>query len=64
MQQVARMEGGKLDRERLKMVYIAPMKVLAQEIVGKFSKSLSGLGLVAEYTGDMQLTKRELSATI
>ena len=46
------------------MVYIAPMKALAQEIVGKFSKALSGLGLkVAEYTGDMQLTKRELTAT-
>ena len=65
MQQVGmHMEDGRLDHERLKMVYIAPMKALAQEIVGKFSHALKGLGLVVkEYTGDVQLTKRELAAT-
>ena len=40
------------------------MKALAQEIVVKFGKSLAPLGLqVREYTGDMQLTKREIVAT-
>ena len=57
-------EEGSLVREKLKMIYIAPMKALAQELVGKFSKSLGQLGLqVREYTGDMQLTKREIAST-
>ena len=34
-----------LNREKLKMVYIAPMKALAQEIVAKFAKALAPLGL-------------------
>ena len=38
-------EGGVLQRDKLKMIYIAPMKALAQELVGKFSKSLGNLGL-------------------
>ncbi|KAL1514923.1 hypothetical protein AB1Y20_004002 [Prymnesium parvum] len=65
MQQVGTcMAGGVLQREQLKMVYIAPMKALAQELVGKFSRSLAPLGLqVREYTGDMNLSKRELLAT-
>ena len=37
------------------MIYIAPMKALAQELVEKFSSKLSSLNLtVREYTGDMQ----------
>ena len=65
MQQVgSHMERGVLDKDSLKMVYIAPMKALAAEVVTKFSLALRGLGLkVAEYTGDMQLTKRELAST-
>ena len=65
MQQVGTcVENGVFNRERLKMVYIAPMKALAQELVAKFSKSLAPLGIqVREYTGDMQLTKREIVAT-
>eukprot|EP00917_Polyrhabdina_sp_WS-2016_P026359 GHVP01056616.1.p1 GENE.GHVP01056616.1~~GHVP01056616.1.p1 ORF type:complete len:2004 (+),score=344.28 GHVP01056616.1:435-6014(+) len=44
-----------------KVVYIAPMKALVAEIVEKFSKSLSGLGIrVKELTADMQLTRKEL----
>jgi hypothetical protein len=57
-------EGGVLHRDKVKVVYIAPMKALAAELVAKFSRSLAPLGLqVREYTGDMQLTKRELVAT-
>ncbi|KAJ3352530.1 activating signal cointegrator 1 complex subunit [Entophlyctis luteolus] len=53
-----------------KIVYVAPMKALAAEIVSKFSKRLGGsetdggLGItVKELTGDMQLTKAEIAST-
>ncbi|KAG9393364.1 Activating signal cointegrator 1 complex subunit 3 ASCC3 [Carpediemonas membranifera] len=50
--------------EPFKVVYIAPMKALAAEIVAKFSAQLSPLGLkVREYTGDMSLTAAELAET-
>ena len=43
-----------------KVVYIAPMKALAQEVVGKFSSKLKALHLIVrELTGDMQLTRAE-----
>ena len=43
-----------------KIVYIAPMKALAQEVVEKFSSKLKALKIVVkELTGDMQLTRAE-----
>lgn len=46
-----------------KVVYIAPMKALAQEVVEKFSLKLKTIRLVVkELTGDMQLTKAEAEA--
>lgn len=43
-----------------KIVYIAPMKALAQEVVEKFSSKLKVLGIIVrELTGDMQLTRAE-----
>lgn len=43
-----------------KVVYIAPMKALAQEVVEKFTSKLKPLGLIVrELTGDMQLTRAE-----
>ncbi|KAJ8608527.1 hypothetical protein CTAYLR_005750 [Chrysophaeum taylorii] len=46
-----------------KVVYIAPLKALAQEVVQKFSARLKPLGLVVrELTGDIQLSKREADA--
>ena len=43
-----------------KVVYIAPMKALAQEVVEKFSAKLKPMGLIVrELTGDMQLTRAE-----
>lgn len=43
-----------------KVVYIAPMKALAQEVVEKFNSKLKPLRLIVrELTGDMQLTKAE-----
>jgi antiviral helicase SLH1 len=47
-----------------KIVYVAPMKALAAEVTEKLGKRLAWLGVqVREYTGDMQLTKREIAAT-
>ncbi|KAI8370380.1 Sec63 Brl domain-containing protein [Radiomyces spectabilis] len=47
-----------------KIVYVAPMKALAAEVVEKMGKRLKFLGIsVKELTGDMQLTKSEIMAT-
>ena len=55
---------GVIDRSSFKIVYVAPMKALAQEIVENLSKRLKPLKIVVrEYTGDMTLTKKELSET-
>lgn len=57
-------DGTSVQLDAFKIVYVAPMKALAQEVVSKFSQRLSSLGLsVRELTGDMQLTKQEISAT-
>ncbi|KAI0254907.1 Sec63-domain-containing protein [Lactifluus subvellereus] len=51
-------------REDFKIIYVAPMKALAAEIVRKFAKRLQWLGIrVRELTGDMQLTKGEIAET-
>lgn len=55
---------GVLKSDEFKIVYVAPMKALATEVTEKFSKRLSRLGLVVkELTGDMQLSRREISDT-
>jgi activating signal cointegrator complex subunit 3 len=47
-----------------KVVYVAPMKALAAEVVDKFGSRLRPLGLrVKEFTGDMSLTRRETLET-
>ncbi|ORY41007.1 Sec63-domain-containing protein [Rhizoclosmatium globosum] len=63
-------KNGFIMKNEFKIVYVAPMKALAAEVVAKFSKRLGGseaeggLGLtVKELTGDMQLTKAEIAAT-
>lgn len=51
-------------RRRFQVVYIAPMKALAAEMVRNFGKRLEPLGIVVrELTGDMQLTKQEIMRT-
>ena len=46
------------------IIYVAPMKALAAEMVQNFGKRLSSLGIsVKELTGDMQLTKAEILRT-
>ena len=48
----------------MQIIYIAPMKALASEMVQNFGRRLAPLGVsVRELTGDMQLTKSEIQAT-
>ncbi len=61
----------RLAKDDFKIVYVAPMKALAAEVVQKFGSRLGGsfekgdgIGIsVRELTGDMQLTKTEISST-
>lgn len=47
-----------------KIIYVAPMKALASEITDKFSAKLKYLGInVRELTGDMQLSRAEITKT-
>jgi len=58
------LDHGVLRSEDFKIVYVAPMKALAAEVTAKFSTRLQGLGLVVkELTGDMQLTRQEITDT-
>jgi replicative superfamily II helicase len=53
-----------IDKDEFKIVYVAPMKALAAEVVRKFSKRLAPLQVtVRELTGDMQLTRAEIQST-
>ncbi|ESL11076.1 RNA helicase [Trypanosoma rangeli SC58] len=54
---------GTLNRD-FKIIFVAPMKALAQEMVENFSRRLAPFAMVVrELTGDMQLTKREVAQT-
>ncbi|EPX71127.1 ATP-dependent RNA helicase Slh1 [Schizosaccharomyces octosporus yFS286] len=51
-------------KDDFKIIYIAPMKALAAEVVEKMDKRLKWLGIkTRELTGDMQLTKSEIAET-
>lgn len=53
-----------LDRDAFKIVYMAPMKALVQEMVENFSRKLAPYGLtVAELTGDAQLNRAQIEST-
>ncbi|KAG5508225.1 hypothetical protein JKF63_05481 [Porcisia hertigi] len=55
---------GVIDGHDLKMVYVAPMKALVQEVVRAFSKRLEPLGLtVAELSGDAAMTQQQMATT-
>lgn len=46
------------------IIYVAPMKALAAEMVRNFGRRLAPLGVVVrELTGDMHLTKYEIQNT-
>ncbi|XP_046850049.1 U5 small nuclear ribonucleoprotein 200 kDa helicase-like [Xenia sp. Carnegie-2017] len=55
---------GTINADEFKVIYIAPMKSLVQEMVANFSKRLSTYGIkVAELTGDHQLNREQINAT-
>mmetsp|Transcript_31856 Transcript_31856/g.77625 ORF Transcript_31856/g.77625 Transcript_31856/m.77625 type:complete len:2179 (-) Transcript_31856:255-6791(-) len=57
-------EDGTVNLNAFKIIYVAPMKSLAQEMVLNFGKRLKGYGIkVAELTGDSQLTKQQIDET-
>ncbi|KAL9656222.1 hypothetical protein ABK040_007838 [Willaertia magna] len=54
----------KLIDKDFKMVYVAPMKALVQEVVGNLTERLSPFGIVAqELTGDRNMTKQQIDET-
>jgi len=57
-------ETGKFDLDSFKIVYIAPMKALVQEMVGNFTARLKDYGMkIGELTGDSQMTKQQIAET-
>ena len=55
---------GSIDTSNFKVIYIAPMKALVAEITANFSKRLEPFGMkVHELTGDIQMTKQQISET-
>ncbi|KAJ8517086.1 hypothetical protein ONZ45_g5700 [Pleurotus djamor] len=57
-------ETGEFALDSFKVVYVAPMKALVQEMVGNFNARLNVFGVkVGELTGDSQMTKQQISET-
>nr|CDS32519.1 expressed protein [Hymenolepis microstoma] len=55
---------GSINKDNFKIVYIAPMRSLVQEMVGTFNKRLSSYGIkVDELTGDHQLSREQILET-
>ncbi|KAK6638558.1 DEIH-box ATPase [Polyplax serrata] len=55
---------GNINGDEFKIIYIAPMRSLVQEMVGNFSKRLSSYNLVvSELTGDHQLNRQQIQST-
>lgn len=55
---------GSFDLSAFKIVYVAPMKALVQEVVGNFTARLEPYNIkVSELTGDRQLTKAQIAET-
>lgn len=62
--QDAPFEQQRFDLEELKIVYISPMKSLVREQVGTFTEALEPFGIkVRELSGDINLTKQQISET-
>jgi pre-mRNA-splicing helicase BRR2 len=50
--------------DNFKIIYVAPMRSLVQEMVGNFGKRLASYNLiVSELTGDHQLTREQIAMT-
>jgi pre-mRNA-splicing helicase BRR2 len=55
---------GVFDLDLFKIIYIAPMKALIQEMVGNFTSHLKVYSVkVGELTGNSQMTKQQISET-
>jgi len=55
---------GKFDKSKFKIVYIAPMKALVQEVVSNFQRRLADYGMVVrELSGDSSLTRQQIAET-
>lgn len=57
-------DDGTINADEFKIIYVAPMRSLVQEMVGNFGMRLASYNLkVAELTGDHQLTREQIAAT-
>ncbi|KAJ8971261.1 hypothetical protein NQ317_011620, partial [Molorchus minor] len=57
-------DDGTINADDFKIIYVAPMRSLVQEMVGNFGKRLSSYNItVSELTGDHQLTREQIAAT-
>ncbi|XP_045467898.1 putative U5 small nuclear ribonucleoprotein 200 kDa helicase [Harmonia axyridis] len=55
---------GTINADDFKIIYVAPMRSLVQEMVGNFGKRLASYNItVSELTGDHQLTHEQIAAT-
>lgn len=59
-----RLKDGSFDLAGFKIVYVAPMKALVQEVVQSFSLRLQSYGVtIRELSGDVNLTKAQIDET-
>jgi len=57
-------KSSQFDLKSFKIVYVAPMKALVQEVVKNFSHRLKDYGvIVRELSGDSSLTRQQISET-
>lgn len=57
-------DDGTINADDFKIIYVAPMRSLVQEMVGSFGRRLASYNLtVSELTGDHQLTREQIAAT-
>uniref|UniRef100_A0A336M1D6 U5 small nuclear ribonucleoprotein 200 kDa helicase n=1 Tax=Culicoides sonorensis TaxID=179676 RepID=A0A336M1D6_CULSO len=57
-------DDGTINADEFKIIYVAPMRSLVQEMVGNFGKRLAAYNLtVSELTGDHQLSREQIAAT-
>eukprot|EP00003_Mantamonas_plastica_P009401 TRINITY_DN1876_c0_g1_i1.p1 TRINITY_DN1876_c0_g1~~TRINITY_DN1876_c0_g1_i1.p1 ORF type:complete len:2192 (+),score=792.85 TRINITY_DN1876_c0_g1_i1:639-7214(+) len=57
-------QDGNIDLDGFKIVYIAPMKALVQEVVMNFGERLESYGIqVAELSGDKTMNKEQIEST-
>jgi pre-mRNA-splicing helicase BRR2 len=57
-------DDGTINVDNFKIIYVAPMRSLVQEMVGNFGKRLASYNIVvSELTGDHQLSREQIAAT-